>query len=391
MKTAILTAGIPAKNMILYHSIRFLAGDPAALIILPSNTSSTIDGVSNKRQLIIRDIEMERARAHARADAVSCPADHAPKGGLSGDRETATAQATAQLLLENDISRVIVDRSLPYSFANELLKADIAIQYDPDKGVVNRRSKDQQEIECLRQAQHDTETVMARALSLIANASANAQGILQHEGEPLTADRVRTLLDIWLLELGYANPPSIVACGTEGGDCHNLGTGLLKTGQPIIIDIFPQNKRTLYNGDCTRCVVHGDIPDTIAQMHRAIVEAKAAAINACQAGATGEQVHNATTQVIEANGYSMGLPTPDAPDTHIAMTHGTGHGVGLEVHEPPLLDKGGPELINGDALTIEPGLYSKALGGLRIEDMVIVTPDGCINLNTLPEHLTWKS
>jgi Xaa-Pro aminopeptidase len=71
------------------------------------------------------------------------------------------------------------------------------------------------------------------------------------------------------------------------------------------------------------------------------------------------------------------------------MVHGTGHGVGLDVHEPPLLDFGGPKLVVGDALTIEPGLYCKAIGGVRVEDMVIVTADGCENLNTLPEGLEW--
>ncbi|MCP4689975.1 MAG: aminopeptidase P family protein, partial [Desulfobacterales bacterium] len=133
---------------------------------------------------------------------------------------------------------------------------------------------------------------------------------------------------------------SIVAGGTEGGDCHNSGTGQLRTGEPVIIDIFPRNRETLYNGDCTRTVVHGEIPDQIAKMHAVVVEAKAAAIAAVRPGVTGEDVHNATSDAITAHGYPMGLPPDDAPDTHCGMVHGTGHGVGLEVHEPPLLDKG---------------------------------------------------
>ena len=72
------------------------------------------------------------------------------------------------------------------------------------------------------------------------------------------------------------------------------------------------------------------------------------------------------------------------------MTHGTGHAVGLEVHEPPLLDFGGPELLLGDCLTIEPGLYCRAIGGVRVEDMIILTEDGCQNLNSLYTGLDWK-
>jgi Xaa-Pro aminopeptidase len=164
----------------------------------------------------------------------------------------------------------------------------------------------------------------------------------------------------------------------------------LRTSQPVIVDIFPQNRETLYNGDCTRTVVHGDVPDEVSKMRDAVAAAKAAGIAAVRAGTTGEDVHKATIAVIQQKGFDVGLPGADAPDSYCAMVHGTGHGVGLEVHEPPLLDFGGPALIVGDALTVEPGLYSKAIGGVRLEDLVITTEDGCINLNQLHEELTWR-
>ena len=137
-------------------------------------------------------------------------------------------------------------------------------------------------------------------------------------------------------------------------------------------------------------MVHGTISDEIGRMHAAVAVAKKAAIDATRAGVTGQAVHEATTAAMLGQGYQMGLPTADAPGTYCAMTHGTGHGVGLEVHEPPLLDRGGPALVVGDCLTIEPGLYSRAIGGVRLEDMVIVREDGCDNLNKLPEGLDWR-
>ena len=144
------------------------------------------------------------------------------------------------------------------------------------------------------------------------------------------------------------------------------------------------------HGDCTRTVVHGQVIDELSQMHSAVAEAKAAGVAAVRAGVTGQQVHEATTAVIRQRGYAIGLPSEDAPAGYCAMVHGTGHGVGLEVHEPPLLDFGGPEIVSGDALTVEPGLYCKQLGGIRLEDLVIATDDGCINLNRLHEELTWR-
>jgi Xaa-Pro aminopeptidase len=333
---------------------------------------------------------MDRARRHARVDQVHCPADFSPQGGLSGDRETATAQAAAECLRRAGVARVVADRTLPLIYADFLRQAGLAVECDLDLGVLDRRTKDPQELDWLREAQRITEEVMARTCEKIARAAARADGVLLDEGQPLTSERVRAFIDHWLLDRGYTNPPSIVAGGPEGADCHNLGAGELRTGQPIIVDIFPRNRQTLYNGDCTRTVVHGAIPAELARMHAAVCQAKHAAQAATRAGATGESVHLATLKAIQAAGYAVGLPAADAPDSYCAIVHGTGHGVGLDVHEPPLLDRKGPALLVGDVVTIEPGLYRKDLGGIRVEDMVVVTAEGCENLNHLPEGLGWK-
>ena len=111
---------------------------------------------------------------------------------------------------------------------------------------------------------------------------------------------------------------------------------------------------------------------------------------AARAGVTGEDVHRATIAAIVRHGYQTGLPPADAPDDYCAMTHGTGHGVGLECHEPPLLDFKGPELLEGELVTIEPGLYRRGLGGVRVEDIVLIHADQCESLNRLPEGLDWK-
>ena len=382
---AFLIAGIPATNKSLYHAIRFSVGDPAALLALPDEQTDRY-----KRLLILRDIEMDRARKLANVDGVACPADFAPPAPdtLSGDRETATAQAVAQCMAMRGIETVVADRTLGLIYSHHLAQVGITVNYDPDMGVTNRRAKDEQEVAWLREAQQMTERAMALACGMVACATARADGVLEHDGAPLTAERVRLAIDVFLLEQGYTNPRSIIAGGPMGGDCHELGSGELRTGQSVIVDIFPQNRTTKYNGDCTRTVVHDmqNAPDEIVAMHAAVVQAKSAATAATRAGATGEQVHQATIKAVESAGYAMGFPTQAHPST---MPHGTGHGVGLEVHEPPLLDLGGPPLVVGDALTIEPGLYGPR-GGVRVEDMVIVTAEGCDNLNTLHEGLDWR-
>ncbi len=377
----VLIAGIPSSNDTLFHAIRFSAGDPAALI--------DMDG---DRLLIIRDIEMERAKAHARVDRVACPADFTPEQGLSGDRETAVAQAVAEAIRQHGITTIRADRTLALSFIDALRKAAISIDYDPDLGVHARRHKDAEELDALRAAQRDTQAAIAMACEVIANATADASGMLHCDGSPLTSERVRSLIDTHLLTRGYSNPTSIVAGGQHGADCHHHGTGTLRTEEPVIIDVFPRSKTSKYNGDCTRTVVHGSVPPVVQRMHDAVADAKHAGEAATRAGITGEAVHQATTERIVAHGFHLGLPSDDAPTDRIAMVHGTGHGVGLAVHEPPLLDVGGPPLVVGDVITIEPGLYGPSIGGLRLEDMVVVTEEGHEDLGAgLSLGLDWTT
>jgi len=383
--SATLMAGIPETNAWLYHKLRFTVGDPTAIIDLPLP-----DG-GRQVTVILRDIEMDRARQHARADRVCCPKDFEPDSGLSGDRETATAQAAAECLRRAGVSHVCGDRSLPLIFADMVRQAGIEIVCDMEMGVLARRAKDEQEVAWLKESQAVTEGAMRMACETVANATARADGVLLLDGDVLTSERLRAMIDHWLLDRGYLNPVSIVAGGPTGADCHHRGDGALLTEQPVIIDIFPQNRATHYWGDCTRTSVHGAISAELSQMHAAVVAAKAAATAATRAGVTGEDVHRATIGAMEANGFAMGLPGEQDPDSFCSMTHGTGHGIGLDVHEPPLLDFKGPELVVGDALTIEPGLYRRDLGGVRVEDMVVVTADGCVNLNALPEGLDWKT
>lgn len=380
---AVVFAGSPMTNLALYHQIRFSVGDPTALIMLPKDGSA-------HRLLMIRDIEMDRAKKTARANEVVCPKDYAPRNWQTGDRELETAQSVAECLSQHKITTAIVDRTLPAIYAHYITKAGIQIQCDPDLGVLDRRSKDPQELQHLREAQSITEGCMLMACETIARSTADSNGQLIHEGQPLTSERMFQMIDIWFLENGGATPHgSIVAGGPIGSDCHDRGHGPLCTGQPIIIDLFPYIKSSHYHGDCTRCVVHGDIPDEVAKMHSAVIEAKEAAQNAVKPGVTADSVHTAAIEVIKAHGYQTGIPADSAPDTTCSMVHGTGHGIGLDVHEPPLLDVGGPPLVNGDVLTIEPGLYCKAIGGIRIEDMVAVTENGIENFNSLPTDLNW--
>lgn len=382
-KHATLTAGIPNANATLYWMIRFGVGDPAALV------QWTPEDGKDERLLIIRDIEMGRARKHARADRVACPADFTPEGGLSGDMEVATAQAVAECLRRAGIEIVTADRTLSMVYVDCLRKAGIEVGCDLDLGVSGRRSKDEQEIAWLREAQRLTEDAVRVGCELIAGAAVRDDGVLLHEGEVLTAERVRFAINLRVLELGGVPAHWIVAPGKQGGDCHEHGSGEIRTGEPVIIDVYP-SFGPRYFGDCTRTVVHGEVSPLLQKMHAAVLDARRSAEKTLRAGIPAGDVHTATVEAVRRHGFEYGIPGEDAPDSYISLQHGTGHGVGLSVHEAPQLNFGGPDLVAGDAVTIEPGLYGKAAGGLRVEDLYIVTETGFVNLGNLPEGLSWE-
>ncbi len=383
--TSTIQAGIPQTNSALYHAMQFSVGDPVALLKIAPNGSD-----ERKSILIVRDIEMERARGHVSADRVACPADFTPDGGLSADREVATAQAAAECLRRSGVATVSADRTLPLSFAHVLQEAGISVTCDLEMGVRERRQKTEEEVAMLQRAQTVTEEAIQMACQMVAGAEAQSSGELYHRGQPLTSESVRAAVNVFLMGKGFSGPTYIIAGGPQGADCHHPGTGVLRTGEPVIVDIFPTDQETHYCGDCTRTVIHGDISDVLTSMHTAVRAAKRAATAAVRPGVTGKAVHTATTEAMAEHGFHSGFPPEGAPLSFCTMHHGTGHGIGLDVHEPPLLDASGIALLEGDALTIEPGLYRKDLGGVRVEDMVVVTAEGCINLNRLPEGLDWK-
>ena len=381
---ATLMAGVPVTNTTLYHQIRFLVGDSAALIRFQET-----DG-SEQSLLLVRDIEVGRAKQVARADTFGCAADYCPESGLSGDRDTALAQAVAECLGQKGVARVVADRTLPFIFAHHIQQRGLTLDYDGELGVMARRIKDEDEIQMLLKAQKMTHDAMKMACEMIARADADAEGVLHHGGEVLTSERVRRQITRYLMDQDFSNPhDSIVATVPHVADCHHKGTGPLKTGAPVIVDIFPCDEETRYWGDCTRTVVHGDVTDEVARMHSAVKAAKDAGTNALQPGVTGEQVHAAVTEQILAHGYQMSRgATPEDPESP-AMRHGTGHGIGLDVHEPILLDDGAGEILEREVFTVEPGLYSQTHGGVRIEDMVVVRETGPEILGELHEGLNW--
>ena len=377
MSEAIIFAGSAEKNPSLYQRLRVPLGDPAAWF-----------EIGGTRIAMVRDIERERVRKFALADRVVCPADFAPPDGLDADRETATAQAMATAIKALGGLKARVDRTFPMIYAHFLLAAGIELTYDPCQGVLDRRVKSDEEIELIAKAQSVTESVMEQICATIARSRVASDGTLEDNGLSLTSERVRFMAAEAFMRRGFSmSHGAIVATTPHVADCHHAGEGPLVTGQPVIVDLFPRDDSSRYWGDCTRTVVHGQPSDRVLAMHAAVFDAKRAATEKLVAGGTAEKVHHAVIERLVAHGYRVSRGTTTDEPT---IQHGTGHGIGLDVHEPILLDDGGGELLAHEVFTIEPGLYGRSDGGVRIEDMLVVENGPARNLNRLHEGLDWR-
>jgi len=337
------------------------------------------------RLLFARSLEFGRAKREADADTVQRYVDFDFEALREEYGPQAQDRVKAAFLDSYDVEAVAVPPTFPVSTADALREQGIDVHVDDDSTVVDIRSrKTDTEIDHVRTAQTANEASMAAAEELLASATVEG-GILHHEGEPLTSERVKEEIEVALLRRGCALDETIVACGRDAADPHDRGSGPLAAGEPIIVDIFPQDKTTKYHADMTRTFCVGEPSETVREWYDLTAEAFEAALGTVEPGATGAEVHDAACDVYE----DAGLPTLRSdPGAETGFIHSTGHGVGLDVHERPKVSPEGGELQPGHVITIEPGLYDPEVGGVRLEDLVVVTEDGYENLTEYPMSLT---
>jgi Xaa-Pro aminopeptidase len=252
----------------------------------------------------------------------------------------------------------------------------------PDPFFEARTRKTPEEVAYIAETQRRTEAALEEAIQAIREAEAR-DGVLYRGGAPLTSEAVKALLARRLLELECLARHSIVACGADGCDPHNEGAGPLRANESIILDVFPQSLTNRYHADITRTVVKGRAPDALKRLYDAVLRAQERALGLIRGGADGTAIHAEVEAVFAAAGFETG-------EVHGRMQgffHGTGHGLGLEIHEPPRIAKRGAVLRAGHVVTVEPGLYYPAWGAVRIEDLVAVTEGGCQNLTRFPKFL----
>jgi Xaa-Pro aminopeptidase len=360
---------------ILYRT-GFLVPDP--VVVVDRGGADTV--------LWTSALEEGRARKEASVGTVrsTVELDMAPPrpGGNEYDGWASLVEAVCR---EHGLNAVDVDADFPAVLADHLRQHDVDVRPRNDIYQQRRRIKTPQEIEWITATENAGMTALQKAIDVIAAAEIR-DGLLLHGGRPMSSADLIFTVERNLLENGNSTVDSICCGGPESADPHRTSSDVIRAGLPIVLDIYPFDKTTRYWGDMTRTVARGTPPPEVMRMWDAVLEAQQAGLDAVRPGANGRDVHFACCEVFKQHGYgSLAKPYRDI-QSDARFIHGTGHGLGLEIHEYPRISEADVVLEVGDVITVEPGLYDPRLGGIRIEDLVVVTESGCRNLTTLPKQ-----
>jgi Xaa-Pro aminopeptidase len=337
---------------------------------------------TGRRHVVMSDLEIDRARKQSTAHRVHSLTElmrqaHERYGANSG-----MAEVIATLLASLKIHSVAVPANFPLRMADQLRKKGVRVNAAAGSLFPQRVIKRHDEVQEIRRAMRATERGMRCAIDALRRSRIKG-GYLVLKGRRLTVEIVRTMINTTVLAEGYVAMNTIVAPGQQGCDPHERGHGPLRANSPIIIDIFPRGEHSGYYADMTRTVVRGRASDFIKRLHRVVLEGQRRAMQRIRHGVNGREVHAAVDSWFVESGFETGRQGGRMQ----GFFHSTGHGLGLDIHEPPRIGATDAVLKAGMVVTVEPGLYYHPHGGVRIEDTVLVTRSGVENLTRFPKYL----
>ncbi len=303
-------------------------------------------------------------------------------------REQITLEMALRATRRFGVTDALVPRDFPLEIADFLRANGIKLTPDRNFFTGRRRVKNPAELGGIRRAQKAAEAGMAAVRELLRRADDGNGGGLTVDGKPLTSEWLKQALAEAFVAHGCTADDSIASHGPQAAIGHDTGSGQIKAGETVVVDLWPRDGESACFADMTRTFVVGEPPDEVKEWHRLCKQALDEAIEKLRPGVKGADVFRGTCELFQQHGYPTPLTKQPGTVLEEGFYHGLGHGVGLEVHEEPNLGiTGEKELVAGDVITIEPGLYRPGYGGCRLEDLLVVTDDGAENLTDFPYDL----
>ncbi len=370
---ALLLYASSLQDADLLYLSGFPAPDPFVFARLPSG----------EKVLFASDLEYDRARKQSRADQVVRFMEIQEELKREGARRTDALACAATWLKTRGIPLLSVPSGFPIGPARWLQEQGFQVEVLSGPTAPERRKKSPEEVDQVRRVQAANEEATRKGIELIGASSPDREGYLHLDGEPLTSERVRAEIQKALVDRECFSFGTIVAGGEQACDPHDEGSGPLKAGTFIILDVFPRSLRTYYFADMTRTVLKGKAGAAQKLLYDTVREGQELGISMLEPGRALREIHLAIKDLFTRKGFPTGLQDGRMQ----GFFHGTGHGVGLEIHEAPRISDCEGTLEEGDLVTVEPGLYYPGRGGVRLEDLLWVGPDGVENLTRLPKVL----
>jgi Xaa-Pro aminopeptidase len=302
-------------------------------------------------------------------------------------RDQILLELVSRAVAKMGLREAVVDPDFPLAVADRLRADGLTLTPDHGTFAMRRRAKSAAELAGIRRAQRAAEAGMAAAAAVLREAVPAGDRIVIG-GEPVTAEQVRAALREACAEHGAPAPPDVIVASVWQGFGHEAGSGPLPADLPIQIDLWPRDEESGCWADMTRTFVVGEVDAATRAQEALVRDAFFKVRDAVRPGITGRELHAMTCDVFEAAGHRTQRTGP-GEDPNEGFQFSLGHGVGLEVHEDPGMGQSGREpLVAGDVLAVEPGLWDREIGGVRFEDLLLVTEDGCEVLTEYPYELT---
>lgn len=302
-------------------------------------------------------------------------------------REDAFQELMVRACRRMGIDAAVVPSNFPLELADRLRGAGLELTADRDLFESRRRAKSTAELEGIERAQRAAEAAMGAAAELL-RAAEPAGDVLQVGSEPLTSERLKEAIAEALSSHPVSCEEPIASHGPQAAVGHDHGSGAIAPSEPVVIDLWPMDTDSACFADMTRTFVVGEVSEDIRHWHSLCEEALTRARAAIRPGVNGRDPYQAVCDLFAEHGLPTQLSKKPGETLREGFFHSLGHGVGLEVHEAPSLGRTrGDELVAGDVLAVEPGLYRLDTGGVRLEDLVVVTEHGCETLTDYPYAL----
>lgn len=358
------------KNADLYYATKFAAPDP--FIFLENK---------GKKFLILSDLEIDRGKKEADVDKVlSLPVY--TKRAEKKNKKFTIIDVLHEIFSEQGIKKLTVPGNMPFNLVDGLRRRGYKIEAGPAPFYPERFVKSPEERKIIERTQHLVFQAIRLARNVLAASRIKGNRLI-YRGKPLTSEWLRQMINIFLLEHDHIGADTIVAGGMDAIDPHEVGSGPLKPHQSIIVDVFPRSMKTMYYADATRTFCKGRAPDALKKLYATVKEGQALGLSKVRAGINGRTIHESILRFFADKGYKTG----EVNGRKQGFIHTTGHSIGLEIHEEP--GRIGPRdfmLKKGYIMSVEPGLYYASIGGVRIEDPVYITNQGCEILSHYPKQ-----